>query len=147
MARIKLMMAALVMLFPLSQVSASESPQEIRHEMMEESKDAAKPVGKMLKGELSFDAGMVMESFETWDAIARNFGDHFPEGTETGHDTEAKATIWTDRAGFDKELAIFAEAVQAAIGADPQSLEELKAAAGPVFKSCKSCHEGYRVED
>ena len=147
MARITLIIAVLVLLFPLSQVSASDSPQEQRHELMEKSKNAAKPVGGMLKGEVSFDADTAMESFQTWDAIARKIGDLFPEGSETGHDTEAKATIWTDRDGFNKEIATFAAAVEAAIAADPQSLEDLKAAAGPVFKSCKSCHEGYRVED
>ena len=65
---------------------------------------------------------------------------------DTGYDTEAKPEIWTDRAGFDAALNAFAEAVDAAIAANPQTLEELKAAAGPVFKSCKGCHENYRVE-
>jgi len=36
--------------------------------------------------------------------------------------------------------------VDAAIAAKPDSLEALNAAAGPVFKTCKGCHEGYRVE-
>ena len=90
MARITLIIAVLVLLFPLSQVSASDSPQEQRHELMEKSKNAAKPVGGMLKGEVSFDADTAMESFQTWDAIARKIGDLFPEGSETGHDTEAK---------------------------------------------------------
>jgi cytochrome c556 len=36
--------------------------------------------------------------------------------------------------------------VDAAITGAPDNLEALKAAAGPVFQTCKGCHEGYRVE-
>ncbi|MCW8925456.1 MAG: cytochrome c, partial [Xanthomonadales bacterium] len=73
-------------------------------------------------------------------------GGLFPEGSGVGHDTEAKVTIWTDRAGFESELDDFATRVEAAVAASPDNLEALKAATGPVFQACKSCHEGYRVE-
>jgi cytochrome c556 len=126
---------------------AGDSPQEQRHELMEHVGDAAKPIGEMLKQERAFDAGVAMASFQTWAEAAAAFGDLFPAGSETGYDTEAKATIWSDRAGFDAALAGFAEAVDAAIAAQPQDLESLNAAAGPVFKKCKGCHEDYRVED
>ena len=126
---------------------AGESPQEQRHELMEKVGDAAKPVGQMLKQEQEFDAEIAMSSFNTWAEAAASFGDMFPEGSETGYDTEARATIWSDRAGFDAALADFAGAVDAAIAAQPQDLESLNAAAGPVFKTCKGCHEEYRVED
>jgi cytochrome c556 len=43
-------------------------------------------------------------------------------------------------------LATFNTKVDEAIDANPKSLDELKAVAGPVFKSCKGCHDGYRVE-
>lgn len=147
MVRVSGLVVAMVLLFPLSQVMAEDSPQEQRHELMEESKDAAKAIGGMLKGEAEFDAEVAMASLKTWQRVGAEFGDLFPAGTETGHDTEAKATVWTDRAGFDEELEKFNAAVDAAIQANPGSLEELKPAAGPVFKVCKSCHEGYRVED
>jgi cytochrome c556 len=146
MFRFVMIFSALVLMLPMSQLLAGESPQEQRHELMENSKDAAKTVGGMLKGEAPFDAAAAMKSFETWAEIAGSFGDLFPPGTETGFDTEAKKEVWTDRAGFDAEMAKFSKAANAAVAANPQSLDELKAAAGPVFKSCKSCHETYRVE-
>jgi cytochrome c556 len=146
MFRFVMIFSALVLMLPMSQLLAGESPQEQRHELMENSKDAAKTVGGMLKGEAPFDAAAAMKSFETWAEIAGSFGDLFPQGTETGFDTEAKKEVWTDRAGFDAEMAKFSKAANAAVAANPQSLDELKAAAGPVFKSCKSCHETYRVE-
>jgi cytochrome c556 len=114
---------------------------------MEGNKDAAKAVGGMLKGEREFDAAVAMESFQTWADTAAVFGDLFPAGSDSGYDTEARATIWTDRVGFDEQLEVFTQAANAAIEANPQNLEELKPAAGPIFKACKSCHEGYRVED
>lgn len=147
MNRILLVSVVLSMLAPAISVLASDSPQEMRHEVMEGVGDAAKPIGKMLKGEREFDAQLVMESFQAWSEAADVFGDLFPEGSETGYDTEARDTIWTDRAGFDAKLAEFAEAVDAAIAANPQDLDALNAAAGPVFKTCKGCHEEYRVED
>jgi cytochrome c556 len=147
MSRILWIAGASALLFLLPHAQASESVQEQRHELMESSKEAAKTIGGMLKGEREFDAAMAMESFGTWDHIAATFGELFPEGSETGYDTEAKETIWTDRDGFNAELAAFSEAVSSAIEAAPQDLEALNAAAGPVFKTCKSCHEGYRVEE
>ena len=49
-------------------------------------------------------------------------------------------------AGFDAALQAWAEAVDAAIAANPQDLGSLEATAGPVFEKCKACHEDYRVE-
>lgn len=146
MFRFVLTICALAFLFPVTQLLAGESPQEQRNELMEDSKEAAKPVAGMLKGDVPFDAGKAMASFKTWAEISATFGDLFPAGTETGYDTEARKEVWTDRAGFNAELKKFSEAANAAIAANPQTLDELKAAAGPVFKSCKGCHEGYRVE-
>jgi cytochrome c556 len=114
---------------------------------MEDVGSGAKTIGAMLEGERPFDAAAAMEALQTWDHAADVFGDLFPEGSETGYDTEARPTIWTDRAGFDAALSEWSDAVDAAVAADPQSLDDLQAAAGPVFKKCKACHEDYRVED
>ena len=128
MRRILMVFAILASLFCLGPVLAEDTPQEAREEVMEGVGDAAKPIGGMLKGEVEFDADVVMESFRTWSVAAGIFGDLFPAGSETGYDTEAKATIWTDRAGFDAALADFAEAVDAAAAAAPQDLEGLSGA-------------------
>lgn len=126
---------------------AGESPQEQRHDLMEHVGDAAKAVGQMLKGEAPFDAATAMQSFQTWHEAAGKFGGLFPEGTETGYKTRAKEAIWTDREGFESKLQAFSDAVDEAIAAAPQDLDALNAAAGPVFKRCKACHEEYRTEE
>ena len=117
-----------------------------RQELMENTRDAAKVIGGMLKEKQPFDAEAAMAALQTWKETATEAGDLFPEGADTGHDTEAKATIWTDRAGFDAKLEDFGVQVDAAIAANPDSLEALGAATNPVFKACKACHEDYRVE-
>jgi len=125
---------------------ADTDPISARQDLMDANKDAAKVIGSMLKEERPFDAEAAMEALKTWQKSANEAGDLFPEGSDTGHDTEAKATIWTDRAGFDADMEDFKSKVDAAIAASPDSVEALNAAAGPVFKTCKSCHEDYRVE-
>ena len=132
--------------FITSAAIAGSDPIVERQKLMEDTRDAAKVVGPMLKGEAAFDAEAAMAAFEVWKITATQAGDLFPAGSETGHDTEAKSTIWTDRAGFDAKLADFNTAVDAGIAAKPDSLEALKASAGPIFKTCKGCHDGFRVE-
>ncbi|MBT8054004.1 MAG: cytochrome c [Xanthomonadales bacterium] len=147
MVRIISMGSLLALQLMASVAWAADPVQEQRSELMKGARDAAKTVGGMLKGELDFDAAAAMESFQVWADVAARTGDLFPEGSETGYDTEARETIWTDREGFNQKLSEFTQAVDGAIEASPQSIEELKASAGPVFKTCKGCHEGYRIED
>ena len=130
-----------------SPLFAGDDPAHERHELMEGVGDAAKPVGQMLKGEREFDAVVLMSSFETFDEASAEFGDLFPPGSENAEGTEAAPAIWEDRAGFEEALAAWADAVDAAIAANPQTLEETKPVAGEIFKACKGCHDDYRIED
>ena len=136
----------LTALFISSAALAGSDPIQARQQLMEDTRDAAKVIGGMLKQQQAFDAGAAMQSFKVWKETATKAGDLFPEGSETGHDTEARASIWTDREGFDEKMANFNTQVDAASAASPDSLEALNNAAGPVFKACKACHEEYRVE-
>ena len=137
----------LVALAVAGSVFADDDPRHERHELMEGVRDAAKPVGLMLRGEAEFDSEQLMQSLNVWKDAAGKFGGLFPEGTETGMDTEAAPTIWTDRAGFDEALAKWASAVDTAIEASPDTLEAAKPVVGPVFQTCKGCHDNYRISD
>jgi cytochrome c556 len=147
MVKVFLICSVLALQLIVSSASAGDSVQEQRHDLMVEARDAAKSIGGMLKGEQPFDAAAAMASFEVWARVAVTAGDLFPEGSETGYGTEAKETVWTDREGFNQKMLEFSQAANNAIEAAPQDVEALQAAAGPVFKTCKGCHEGYRVED
>lgn len=136
----------LPLLFIVNAAWAGSDPILERQKLMEDTRDAAKVIGGMMKGAEPFDAEAAMAAFKVWKNTAETAGGLFPEGSTVGHDTEAKITVWTDRAGFDAQLADFDAAVDAAIAGAPDNLDALKAAAGPVFQTCKGCHEGYRVE-
>ena len=96
---------------------------------------------------LLVDAAVVMASLETFSDVAGSFGELFPAGSENGKDSKAAPAIWEDRAGFDDALAKWQDAVAAAIDAAPATVEDTKAALGPVFNACKGCHDSYRLED
>lgn len=125
---------------------AATDPIEQRQDLMENAGKAAKTIGSMLKDEEPFDAAAAMEALHAWEKTSAEVGVLFPAGSESGHDTEAKSDIWTDRAGFDQKLSDFNERAGEAIAANPATLAELGAAVNPVFKTCKGCHETYRVE-
>jgi cytochrome c556 len=144
----KLRAPMLVLMLAASSLAAAEgTPQHERHELMEGVGKAAKVIGTMFRGEAEFDAAAVQESLATFKDAAGKFGDLFPEGSETGEGTEAAPSIWEDRDGFNAALKEFADATAAAIDAAPATLEDAKASVGPVFKTCKGCHDNYRIED
>ena len=136
----------LISIFVTTAAVAGSDPIKARQHLMEETRDAAKVIGGMVKGEKPFDAEAAMAALEVWKKTATEAGDQFPEGSETGHDTEAKSTIWSDRDGFNEKMAMFNTKVDEAIAATPDSVDALKTVAGPVFQSCKGCHDGYRVD-
>ena len=148
MSKLKLRsLIAVIALAVASPLVAGDDPRHERHELMEGVGDAAKPIGKMLKGEREFDAGVVMTSFETFDAASEKLGGLFPPGSETGEDTSAAPAIWEDRGGFEDAIATWADAVDAAIAANPRTLEDTRPVAGAIFKACKACHDNYRIKD
>ena len=136
--------AALATLIAAATVFAADDPQHERHEIMEEVRDAAKVLGAMLKGERAYENAAAMESLEVWRSAAAEFGGLFPEGSQGG---EAAPAIWEDREGFDAALAAWAEAVDAAIAANPATLDEGQPLIGAAFSKCKNCHDSYRIED
>ena len=115
-----------------------------REDLMEGVRDAAKPVGAMLKGEKEFDVDTLQESLAVFAEAADKLGGLVPEGSSGG---EASPAIWDDPDGFSAAIKEWQDTIAAAIDAAPQTLD----AAGPVMKSvmgnCKSCHEDYRIED
>ena len=71
-------------------------------------KDVGAAIGmgsKIAKGEVEFNAIAANLVLRTMHSAALGFGYMFPEGSETGADTEASPAIWSDRAGFDAAVA------------------------------------------
>ncbi len=128
-------------------VFAEHDPIHERHELMEDVGKAAKPIGMMFRGERDYDVEVVMASLATWKDVGERFGELFPEGTESGGDTEAAPTIWSDREGFNEALSKWRDATDTAIAARPETLEDAKPTVGAVFNTCKNCHDNYRIDD
>lgn len=121
-------------------VVAQTDPIAARKELMKQNSTHTKIVGGMVKGAQPFDAKAVNAAFTQWADTAAKLPKAFPDSSKGG-DTRALPKIWTDRAGFDAEIAAFASAAKAR----PKDIEELKTAFGAIGKSCGSCHEGYRA--
>jgi cytochrome c556 len=111
-----------------------------RKALMKKNSQHAKVVSGMVKGDQPFDAKVVTVAFTQWSETAAQLPKLFPDDSKSG-DTRALPKIWTDRKGFDAEVAAFAKAS----AAPPADAEALKKAFAAVNKSCGDCHEGYRA--
>jgi len=70
----------------------------------------------------------------------------FPDGTQTGHDTKAKAEIWSDRAGFEKASENFwVQADKLAVLAEANDKAGFAAQYTATTQACGACHRNYRV--
>lgn len=99
----------------------------------------------IMKGQAEFDPRVALLSFAAMNTAAIGFEKHFPAGSETGNDSTAKDTIWSDAAGFKAAVDKFRADTAAAMAAKPADLDSFKAAFGKVAANCKSCHEAYRI--
>lgn len=123
----------------------AQDPISDRQKAMKMVGAAAKASSEMIKGEKPFDAAVALESFQTMNDVAKDFVSLFPEGSETGGDTEASPKIWEDRAGFEAAVAKFEADSAEAIAAAPSDLDAFKASFGKVAANCGACHKAYRV--
>ena len=129
---------------------AADDPIAVRKALMQGNGAAAGLSAGMMKGEIAYSPAAGKAAIASFNGTAMAFGDFFPEGSDMGANTRAAAAIWDDRAGFDAELAKFQAATAAATTASgrggPADLDAFKAAVGPILGTCRSCHEGYQVQ-
>lgn len=129
-------------------VFAEDNPVDAREALMSANGAASAVAGGMLKGDIPYTPAVGKSVIATFDATAHTFGLLFPDGSTS---KEASPKIWSDRAGFDAELAKFqaavADAVKASGKSGPADLDAFKAAAQPVLGTCKGCHQTYRLDD
>ncbi|MER2508012.1 cytochrome c [Amaricoccus sp.] len=129
---------------------AAEDPIAVRQKLMESNGASAAVAGGMMKGEIPYSPTVGKAAIFSLAATAAAFGSFFPEGTLDPAKSEASPKVWEDAAGFQAEIAKFVAATTAAREASgragPADLDAFKAAMGPVMGTCKSCHEGFRVD-
>lgn len=113
-----------------------------RQDIMKNVGAATKVLAGMSKGQIPFDAVAAQMALKTMNSAAIGFGYMFPEGSETGSETEAAPAIWSDRAGFDKAVNKFVVDTSGTV-TDANSLKE---AFGGAAANCGACHKVYRVK-
>lgn len=136
-------LASLAMAIP-----ASADPIEERQEIMKERGALMRILGPIAQERQPFDAAVVLDALERLNANAQASTDLdalWPEGTETGGDTESAPAVWSDRDGFKALTDEYAAHTAAALEAAPQDLDAFRSVFSPVAASCGTCHEGYRL--
>ncbi len=130
-------------------IGASEHPAiKARHKLMADSVFAAKQAGMMVKGATPYDAGKAELSMRLISAAAFNMDKYFPKASipKKGSKSEASPKIWNDMADFLNEIEKFKVSSNEAIKLAGQGEDAFKGGFMKVMKSCKSCHENYRIK-
>ena len=132
-------------LAPLAMAQDGE-PQEVRQELMEENGKAVGVMAKMVKGETEYDAQAVLDALAVIEKNAAEFPEHFPEGSETGHDTEALPAIWENKEDFEARSMALSEDAATIIAAAPADLATFQPMFEDLTSNCGGCHEKYRAK-
>ncbi len=103
-------------------------------------------ISAVVKGEVEF-TGHVAAHADSLAAMAGSITEMFPQGTESGADTRAKAEIWQDWDDFvsaagDLETATANLAQVVNGGGDAAAIGD---AFGEVGKACGGCHRPFRA--
>ena len=105
----------------------------------------ARPMGKMLKGEMPFDEqAFLQHARDLSSASTLELLSGFPEGSVT-EDSAALEEIWFDWKDFEQKFADFRTAA-ASLGeaAGSGDVDATKAAFGKVGDTCKACHKKFK---
>jgi cytochrome c556 len=130
---------------------AADDPIKTRQTLMDNNGAAAGLAAAVTKDELAYSPVIGKAVIQAFAATAYAYGDFFPEGSADPARSAASPKIWEDAAGFQAELQKFQASADAAVQASgkdgPADKAAFAAAVQPIFGSCKSCHEGYRLEN
>lgn len=103
-------------------------------------------INAMAQGKVPFDAKAVQANAEVLSVIAKLPWDAFPAGSNVGK-TEAKPEVWSQPDKFKSGGQLLIDNVaKLDTAARAGNLDQIKAAAGEVGKSCKACHETYKKD-
>ena len=103
---------------------------------------------KMVKGEKPYDAKEAKAALDTMIAKADSIDVDvlFAKGTATGGDTAAAPKIWEDLDGFKAAMSKMKDTLPAQAANVGKDVAGLKVAIAEIGKTCKSCHDSYRLE-
>lgn len=149
--KLKLSLAALLLVGTTGFASAADEVILLRQALMNSNQEASKVIVAMLRKQIPFDASIAAAALSTVAHDNEIFPTLFPAGTEAPTDpankTEAKPEVWSDMAGFQalsEKMAKDAAAAAAAAAGDQQAF---LAAFKTVSDNCNACHDKFRTEN
>lgn len=131
----------------LAAVSATAGPVEERKELMKTVVKSLKLSIKMVKGEMPYDAAVAAAAMQTIHEVPDKYIKLFPEDSDIHPDTTASPKIWQDMKGFLERAEDLKVASAKTKDAASQGVDAFKAVLfGELVKTCKGCHETYRIK-
>ncbi len=121
---------------------------QARHSLMEDSAFAAKQAGAMVTGAAPYDAKKAELTMRLIRSSAQNMAHYFPKASlpSPNSKSESSAKIWQNMKDFQAEINSFKQASQNAVKQASQGADAFKTGFSTVMKSCKSCHQKYRIK-
>jgi len=102
-------------------------------------------LGAMAKGDRPYDQAAAVKAASLVDMLSTLHFDAFAPGTDKGAPTKADPAIWRDPAKF-KAASERMQAEVAKLPAAARDLAALKAQVGETGKTCKACHDDFRMK-
>jgi len=119
-----------------------------RQSVMNVAGRAFTPMIQMAQDKIPYNREVVAKNTQVLQTVIGLHWDAFGPGTERGAPTKADLKIWSEPDKFKTS----AEKAQEAVGKLGQTVrtgdeKEVKAALGGVGKTCKGCHDDYRLKE
>ena len=106
------------------------------------------PMVNMAQNKIPYNKDVVAKNTQVIDTLVTLPWNAFGPGTEKGAPTKADMKIWSEQANFkegaDKMQQEVSKLSQAVKGGDEKAI---KGAIGDLGKTCKSCHDDYRLKE
>jgi cytochrome c556 len=103
------------------------------------------PIALMVQGKTPYDQAVLLTKAQRLNALASMTADGFVPGSESGAPNKSRPEIWSNAAGFKQAADAFAaETPKLVAAAQSGKMDQIKAAFGPVVKSCDNCHDNFR---
>lgn len=104
-------------------------------------------IAAVAQGKAPYDAKTTAENAAIVLTLSKLPFTAFVDGTQSGHNTKAKAEVWSQRDKFDAAAKTMQdEVVKLDAAAKSGDLDQIKAAVGATGKACKACHDDYRAK-
>jgi cytochrome c556 len=142
---IRSVLVTAVVALGVTAVVAQTDPIAARKAAMKSNSDQTKIGAAMMKGEAPFDLAKAQAIFATYQDVAKNAPDLFPDTSKTGGDTAALPAVWDHMDDVKARFKKLGDDAATAAAAT-KDLDSFKASFPTVTKNCGGCHETYRAK-